>query len=67
MAERGVSCRHGIQPLHTEQYFRERMAGLTLPATGAAARVTMFLPIFPGLTEGQQLAVVDALRESVKG
>lgn len=67
MAEHGVSCRHGIQPLHTEPYFRETMAGLELPATEAAARETLFLPIFPGLTEGQQLAVVDALRESVKG
>jgi dTDP-4-amino-4,6-dideoxygalactose transaminase len=65
MAERGVSCRHGIQPLHTEPFFRETMAGLHLEETEAAARETLFLPIFPGLTETQQLAVVHALKESV--
>lgn len=65
MAERGVSCRHGVQPLHTEPFFRDSMAGLHLPATEAAARETLFLPIFPGLTEEQQLAVVEALKDSV--
>jgi dTDP-4-amino-4,6-dideoxygalactose transaminase len=65
MAERGVSCRHGIQPLHTEPYFRTTMAGLHLPATEAAARETLFLPIFPGLTEEQQRAVILALRDSL--
>ena len=66
MAERGVSCRHGIQPLHTEPYFREAMAGLRLPATEAAARETLFLPIFPGLTEEQQQTVVRELKESLR-
>lgn len=65
MAERGVSCRHGIQPLHTEPFFRQTMAGLQLPATEAAARETLFLPIFPGLTEEQQGAIVEALKQSV--
>jgi dTDP-4-amino-4,6-dideoxygalactose transaminase len=66
MAERGISCRHGIQPLHLEPYFRETMAGLHLPASEAAARETLFLPIFPGLTETQQSTVVRALKESVR-
>lgn len=65
MAERGVSCRHGIQPLHHEPYFRERMQGLSLPESDAAARETLFLPIFPGLSEGEQQRVVAALRDSV--
>jgi dTDP-4-amino-4,6-dideoxygalactose transaminase len=62
MAERGVSCRHGIQPLHFEPYFRAHMAGLSLPETEAAARETLFLPIFPGLDEERQEQVVRALR-----
>ena len=65
MAERGVSCRHGIQPLHLEPYFRDKMAGLSLPETEAAARDTLFLPIFPGLTERDQQQVVAALRPSL--
>jgi len=66
MAELGISCRHGIQPLHHEPYFRERMAGLLLPETEAAARTTLFLPIYPGLSEGDQQRVVDALTISVR-
>ncbi len=66
MAERAVSCRHGIQPLHREPYFRERGKDLSLPETEAAAAETLFLPIFPGLSEGNQQRVVDALAESVR-
>ncbi len=65
MAERRVSCRHGIQPLHLEPYFREKLAGLSLPETEAAARDTLFLPIFPGLAEADQQQVVNALRDSL--
>lgn len=67
MAERGISCRHGIQPLHHEPCFLDTMPGLSLPATESAARDTLFLPIFPGLTEAQQARVVGALRECLVG
>jgi perosamine synthetase len=66
MATRGVSCRHGIPPLHHEPYFRARMPGLCLPETEAAARETLFLPIFPGLTAEQQALVVRSLREALQ-
>jgi perosamine synthetase len=65
MAARGVSCRHGIQPLHLEPYFRERVSDLVLPESEAAARDTLFLPIFPGLRQEQQVTVVHALRASL--
>jgi len=65
MAARNVSCRRGIQPLHYEPYFRERMKDVHLPETESAAKQTMFLPIFPGLTEAEQRTVVDALKESL--
>jgi perosamine synthetase len=65
MAERNVSCRRGIQPLHYEPYFAERMKGLVLPETESAARETLFLPIFPGLTPDEQRTVITALTESL--
>jgi len=65
MAKRGVSCRSGIQPLHWEPFFKERMATLVLPETEAASRETLFLPIFPGLTEEEQQYVVASLKASL--
>lgn len=65
MAARNVSCRRGIQPLHFEPYFADKMKGLTLPETEAAARSTLFLPIFPGLTDAEQRTVCAALDQSL--
>lgn len=65
MAARGVSCRIGIQPLHHEPFFRRTMGELHLPVTEQAARDTMFLPIYPGLTEAQQAQVVAALKDTL--
>jgi len=67
MAARNVSCRRGITPLHREPYFASQMADLVLPETEAAAKETLFLPIFPGMTPAQQDQVVHALRASFAG
>ena len=65
MAERGISCRIGIQPLHREPFYSGRCGGMHLPATEEAAASTLFLPIFPGLTESQQERVISGLEESL--
>lgn len=66
MAGQGVSCRRGIQPLHREPWFADRCRGLALPVTDLVAAETLFLPIFPGLTAGQQEHVVRALTAAVR-
>jgi perosamine synthetase len=65
MAGRGVSCRRGIQSLCKEPYFRESHKDIILPNTDAVAERTMFLPIFPGLTQKQQSQVISALTDAV--
>ena len=65
MAERGISCRAGIQPLHHEPFYRARFGGVHLRATEAAARDTLFLPIYPGMTEAEQGRVVEAVKKSL--
>jgi perosamine synthetase len=67
MAERGISCRVGIQPLHREPFYAARYEGQHFPATEEAAASTMFLPIFPGLTEEQQDRVVTVLKDLLAG
>ncbi len=67
MAEAGISCRVGIQPLHREPIYREKWGKLSLPVTEEAARTVLFLPIYPGMAEDQQHRVVTALRKSLHG
>jgi len=62
----GVACRHGIAPLHWEPAFRNRNSELSLPVTEDAARTTIFLPIFPGLSDLEQDYVIDVIRSSLQ-
>lgn len=66
MADRGISCRRGIPPLYAEPFFRARFPDLRLPVSEEVGRRTLFLPIFPGLTEPQQARVVAALKECLR-
>ncbi len=63
MADRGVSCRVGIQPLHLEPYYRDIYGEMSMPVTEEASNTTMFLPIFPGLKEGEQEYIVTCLKD----
>lgn len=67
MAARGISCRVGIQPLHYEPFYKERMSRLDLPNTEQAARDTIFLPIFPGLPEADLERIASTLVDLVSG
>jgi dTDP-4-amino-4,6-dideoxygalactose transaminase len=51
-------------PLHQQVCFRELGLGSErLPHTEQAAAESLALPIFPGLTKGEQCAVVNAVAE----
>lgn len=65
MAARGISCRIGIQPLHKEPFYA-RSRQQTLPHTEDAAENTMFLPIFPGLSDEEQDRVICTLFECLE-
>jgi dTDP-4-amino-4,6-dideoxygalactose transaminase len=66
MAAGGISCRIGIQPLHFEPFYKEKLKDLHLPVTEEAAATTMFLPIFPGMTEAEQERVIAVLRKATQ-
>lgn len=63
MAERGISCRHGIAPMHWEPYYRELYGELHLPITESVSQSTMFLPIYPQMTEQELQYIVDNLKD----
>lgn len=63
MAARGISCRHGIAPMHWEPYYRQLYPGFRLPITEEVSRTTMFLPIYPSMTETELQYVVNNLKE----
>ena len=67
MAAAGISCRRGIQPLHREPVFAELLGRFSLPNTEAAAAETLFLPIFPGMSEDEQACVIAALGRALGG
>lgn len=68
LAERGVGT--GIYypiPVHRQAYVMERGLHADLPVTDMVAERTLSIPMYPGLTEAEQDAVIDAVRRSVEG
>jgi perosamine synthetase len=66
MKDAGVIC--GIYypiPCHRQAYVMELGIEADLPITDAAAAGSMSLPMYPGLTETEQLQVIGALRTAV--
>jgi perosamine synthetase len=53
-------------PVHRQEYIMERGLHADLPVTEAAAARTLALPMFPGLTEGEQEQVIEAVRNAVE-
>jgi len=53
-------------PVHRQEYIMERGLHADLPVTDDAAAHTLALPMFPGLTDGEQDQVVAAVRAAVE-
>jgi len=68
LAEAGVgSATHYRIPVHRQPYVVERGITASLPMTDRASRDTLSLPMFPGLTDGDQATVIAAVRAAVQG
>jgi dTDP-4-amino-4,6-dideoxygalactose transaminase len=52
-------------PVHRQSYIMERGLHADLPVTDGAAARTLALPMFPGLTDGEQEQVIAAVRDAV--
>jgi perosamine synthetase len=62
LARHGISCRHGIAPLHLEPYYQGEYGAVRLPITEDVSRSTLFLPIFPAMTEADLTYIVADLK-----
>lgn len=58
--------RRGGVTVHEEPYYVSRMARPSLPASEAAARETLRLPIYAEMTEAEQDRVVETLRDALR-
>lgn len=65
MANKGISCRVGIQPLHLEPFYKDSYRENQFYISEKAAARTMFLPIFPGLTGSEQSYIIQVLKQSL--
>ncbi len=64
LASQEVASRR-IIAIHLEPVYRKAYPRLSLPETERATRETILLPLFVGLTDGEQDQVVQALRKAL--
>lgn len=63
LAEKGVSSRRGIPPIHREPYMQTQLrSGVTLPVTDDVSQRTLILPLYPQMTHEEQDQVIAALK-----
>ncbi|MGE3272781.1 MAG: DegT/DnrJ/EryC1/StrS family aminotransferase [Chloroflexota bacterium] len=65
LADRGIASRRGVMASHLEPFYREMYPNLSLPVTERAADETILLPLYVGMTEAEQDAVVTTLLEAL--
>jgi perosamine synthetase len=65
LAGQGIATRRGVMATHLEPCYRASTADLSLPITEAAAAETLLLPLYAGMSDGDQDIVVAALRRAM--
>ena len=65
MRARGVVTQRGGVTVHEEPFYIARLGRFSLPFSEQAMRETLLLPLYVGMTEGEQDRVVSALREAL--
>jgi perosamine synthetase len=65
LAGQGIATRRGVMAIHLEPLYQRRAPELRLPITEQAARETLLLPLFYGMTEDEQDSVIAALSRAL--
>ena len=61
----GVTTRRGIMLSHTEPAYVKRFGRRRLPISEAVGASTVILPLFVGMTDKQQISVINAINAAV--
>lgn len=68
MSNKGISCRFGIQPLHQEPFFeKEKYRDKDFSMSCQVGEKSFFIPIFPGLSNKEQIYIIDSLKNALLG
>lgn len=65
LAEQGIATRKGVMSTHLEPYYRAFTPHVSLPITETASAETLLLPLYAGLADAEQDAVVGALQRAL--
>jgi dTDP-4-amino-4,6-dideoxygalactose transaminase len=63
----GIPTRRGVMAIHREPVYRERCRAVSLPVTETAAATTVLIPLYAGMTDGEQEYVIDHVRKALGG
>lgn len=66
MLDRGIATRRGIMCAHLEPPYAEAPRRFALPESERARDHAILLPLYTGMTEADQDAVVDGLRDALR-
>jgi dTDP-4-amino-4,6-dideoxygalactose transaminase len=65
LAAQGIATRRGVMAIHLEPFYRRRNPLLSLPETERASAETLLLPLYAGMTDGEQDRVVATLGKAL--